>query len=164
MVVAHDINGPNRSEQWMRHALQLARYAASSGEVPVGAVIVDDDEETLLAEGWNCPITSCDPSAHAEIVALRRAATKLKNYRINNTTLYVTLEPCIMCVGAMIQARISRLVFGAADPKAGAVISVFNILDETTQGKLNHKIVYNSGVLADECGAILTHFFKERRR
>ena len=151
-----------RHKHWIRHALQLAERAASLGEVPVGAVVVADDE-TLLAEGWNCPIGSCDPSAHAEIVALRRAAEARKNYRLNATTLYVTLEPCVMCIGAMIQARIKYLVFGACDPKAGAVVSVFNLLDEVAAGKLNHKISYTSGVLADECGDILTKFFQARR-
>jgi len=147
---------------WMQRALQLAQRAADSGEVPVGAVVVNE-ENILLGEGFNCPITTWDPSAHAEIIALRHASGTTKNYRLPATTLYVTLEPCIMCVGAMLQARIARLVFGALDPKTGAVLSVFNILDATYQGKLNHKIAYTSGILAKECGELLTKFFRQRR-
>ena len=151
-----------KDQYWMQQALDLAQYAATHGEVPVGAVLIDSNGG-LLAQGWNCSISSCDPSAHAEIVALRHAANVCNNYRLLDTTLYVTLEPCIMCVGAMIQARIKRLVFGATDPKTGAIVSVFNVLDEINKGKLNHKIVYTSGVLADECSKLLTRFFRERR-
>jgi tRNA(adenine34) deaminase len=165
----HCERGRNKAENqnaksiyWMQHALRLANHATLCGEVPVGAVLVADDG-TLLGEGWNCPISSCDPSAHAEIIALRKAAKTLQNYRLVKTTLYVTLEPCIMCVGAMIQARIARLVFGANDPKAGAIVSVFNLLDEVERGKLNHKIAYSSGILADECAEMLRRFFQERR-
>ena len=114
----------------------------------------------IIGEGFNCSIQTCDPTAHAEIIALRQAAQKLNNYRLPEVTLYVTLEPCMMCVGAMIHARIKRLVFGASDPKTGAVISVFKILDER---KLNHRIEFQSDVLADECGKILSDFFRGKR-
>ena len=114
----------------------------------------------IIGEGFNCPIKNCDPTAHAEIIALRQASQKLNNYRLPELSLYVTLEPCAMCVGAMLHARIKRLVFGASDPKTGAVISVFKLLDEK---KLNHKIQYQGGILAIECGKILSDFFKARR-
>ncbi len=143
----------------MAHALQLAERAAGEGEVPVGAVLVYQD--TIMGEGWNQPIARRDPSAHAEIIALRAAAHSLGNYRLLNTTLYVTLEPCAMCVGAMIQARIERLVFGAFDQKAGAVQSVFQLLDTEA---LNHQIPYRGGVMAADCAAILSQFFQAKRR
>ncbi len=142
----------------MEQALALAQYAEEQGEVPVGAILVLDDE--IIGKGWNQPISSNDPTAHAEIIALREGATKLKNYRLVNTTLYVTLEPCTMCIGAMIHARIKRLVFGAHDPKTGAVTSVFNLLDT----KLNHQINYQSGILAEESSELLRRFFRHRRR
>jgi tRNA(adenine34) deaminase len=145
-------------EQWLQHALTLAHRAESEGEVPVGAVLVQNNE--IIAEGWNCPISTQDPTAHAEIVALRLAAAQLKNYRLPNTALYVTLEPCVMCAGAMVSARIERLVFGAFDPRAGAAGSVFNIFQPSL---LNHTIQYQGGILAEECGAILRDFFKSRR-
>ena len=144
--------------RWMRHALQLAERAKTLGEVPVGAVLVKNDE--LVAEGWNQPIASHDPSAHAEMVAMRAAAQVLKNYRLNDLTLYVTLEPCVMCAGAIIHARLSRLVFGADDAKAGAVRSVYDVI---AQPRLNHRLDWTGGVLADECGAVLTTFFKNKR-
>lgn len=143
---------------WMQHALKLAERAQQEGEVPVGAVLVLNDE--IIGEGWNRPIAAHDPTAHAEIMALRAGAAKLGNYRLNDTTLYVTLEPCVMCAGAMVHARIKRLVFGANDPKAGAIKSVFNILDSA---RLNHRVEYVGGILADECGAILSRFFEARR-
>lgn len=143
---------------WMKHALGLAKQAAQSNEVPVGAVIVHED--TLIAEGWNQPIVQHDPTAHAEIIALRKAASLRKNYRLINSTLYVTLEPCAMCLGAMIQARIQRLVFGAWDQRAGAVKSVFQIADEP---RLNHKIKWQGGIMEEECRVILQEFFKKRR-
>ena len=145
-------------EHWMRHALKLARRAAELNEVPVGAVLVKGDE--IIAEGWNQPIASHDPSAHAEMVALREAARSLKNYRLNGLTLYVTLEPCVMCAGAIIHARLSRLVFGASDPKAGAVNSVYDVISKP---KLNHTLNWTGGILADECGAVLQGFFRSRR-
>lgn len=145
-------------EYWMLQALSLAKFAAEQGEVPVGAVVVAGCE--LLAEGWNHPIATHDPTAHAEIIALRRAAKTVSNYRLVNTTLYVTLEPCIMCIGAMLHARITRLVFGAFDRRIGAVESVFKILNQTN---LNHRIEWQGGVLKDECALLLTDFFKKRR-
>lgn len=143
---------------FMQQAIELAQKARHANEVPVGAVAVTNNE--IIGVGFNCPITTCDPTAHAEIIALRQAAQKLKNYRLPEVTLFVTLEPCAMCIGAMLHARINRLVFGAADPKTGAVKSAFKILDSE---KLNHKIQYQSGILAIECSKILSDFFKARR-
>lgn len=145
-------------KQFIQHALMLAKKAESEGEVPVGAVIVCDNE--IIAEGWNQPIQLHDPSAHAEMMALRKAAQHIKNYRLKNTTLYVTLEPCAMCVGAMIHARIERLVFGAYDPKAGAVKSTFQLLSDPRH---NHAIQWTGDVCADECAAVLKAFFKQKR-
>ena len=145
--------------QWMEKALELARKAELLGEVPVGAVIVKDGE--LIAEGWNHPIEKHDPSSHAEIEALRAAGLHLSNYRLPDTTLYVTLEPCMMCVGAMIHARVSRVVYGASDPKTGALGGSFNLLDTA---KPNHRFEVVSGVLEDECSSQLKSFFKERRK
>ncbi len=147
-----------RDQAWMRHALKLAQRAAELKEVPVGAVLVREDE--VVAEGWNQPIAAHDPSAHAEMVAIREAARSMKNYRLNGLTLYVTLEPCAMCAGAIIHARLDRLVFGAADPKAGAVTSVYDVLSKP---KLNHQLEWTGGVLAEECGALLREFFRARR-
>jgi tRNA(adenine34) deaminase len=144
---------------WMQYALKLAERAQEEGEVPVGAVLVLNDE--IIGAGWNRPIAAHDPTAHAEIMALRAGATKLGNYRLNDTTLYVTLEPCVMCAGAMVHARIKRLVFGASDPKAGAIKSVFNILDSP---RLNHRVEYVGGILSDECGEMLSRFFGARRK
>jgi len=146
-------------EKWMHRALFLAELAANYGEVPVGAVLVKDDK--CIAEGWNQPITSHDPTAHAEIVALRKAARRLHTYRLVDVTLYVTLEPCTMCAGAIIQARVKRVVFGAYDPKAGAIGSRFDILRDSRH---NHQVECVSGVLANVCGKCLTNFFKTRRR
>lgn len=143
----------------MRRALSLAERARAEGEVPVGAVLVQDGR--VLGEGWNRPISDNDPTAHAEIVALRAGALTLKNYRILDATLYVTLEPCVMCAGAMIHARVGRLVYGCADPKTGAAGSVADIF---SFDHVNHRVAVESGILADECGALLTAFFKERRR
>jgi tRNA(adenine34) deaminase len=145
-------------EDFMRHALSLARRAQEEGEVPVGAVVVLD--ERIVAEGWNRPISASDPSAHAEIQAMRAAATARKNYRLVGATLYVTLEPCAMCVGAMFHARIRRVVFGAADPKTGAAGSTVNLFEER---RLNHHALVQGGVLAAECGALLSAFFASRR-
>lgn len=142
----------------MQRALSLAREAEQHNEVPIGALVVFDDK--IIGEGFNSPISLNDPTAHAEIIALRSAAEKMQNYRLPNATLYVTIEPCAMCVGAMLQARIARLVFGAFDPKAGAVGSVFNLLDSN---QLNHKITYSAGILATECGKIMQDFFQKRR-
>jgi len=142
----------------MRRALELAREAAAAGEVPVGAVIVR--EGRIIAEGSNRPIGARDPTAHAEMVALRAAAAASDSYRLTGTTLYVTLEPCAMCAGAMVHARVQRLVFAATDPRAGAAGSVFNIVQHPA---LNHRIDCTGGVLADECGALLRNFFLARR-
>lgn len=142
----------------MSRALELAREAESAGEVPVGCVIVRDGE--IVAEGWNRPITTRDPTAHAEMVALRAAAAASDSYRLTGTTLYVTLEPCAMCAGAMVHARVQRLVFAATDPRAGAAGSVFNIVQHPA---LNHRIQCTGGVLAEECGALLRGFFAARR-
>jgi tRNA(adenine34) deaminase len=143
---------------FMTRALELAREAERAGEVPVGAVIVKDG--SIIAEGWNRPITTQDPTAHAEIVALRAAAQALSNYRLLDTTLYVTLEPCAMCASAMIHARVKRLVYGATDPRAGAAGSIFNIVQHPA---LNHRIETEAGVMAEECGALLRGFFVARR-
>ena len=142
----------------MQHAIELAQKANSINEVPVGSIVVANNE--IIGEGFNCQICTCDPTAHAEIIALRQASQKLNNYRLPEVALYVTLEPCAMCVGAMLHARIKHLIFGAPDPKTGAVISVFKLLDEKT---LNHKIAYQSGILASECGKLLSDFFKNKR-
>jgi tRNA(adenine34) deaminase len=143
---------------WMQHALALAERAEAHGEVPVGAVVVYDNE--IIGEGWNHPISSHDPTAHAEIVALRDAARRVGNYRLPSTTLYVTLEPCAMCSGAIIHARVARVVYGATDPRAGAAGSVFDIL---TTERLNHRVAVTGGVAAVEAAAHLQRFFKARR-
>jgi tRNA(adenine34) deaminase len=145
-------------EVWMHRALALARQAAALGEVPVGAVVVRDGE--VVGEGWNQPIVARDPSAHAEIVALRAAAQRLGNYRLPGATLYVTLEPCPMCAGAMVHARVAAVVYGAADPRSGAAGSVFQLLQAR---ELNHRAEVRAGVLAAECGALLQEFFRQRR-
>lgn len=142
----------------MNLALEEARAAAEAGEVPVGAVVVRDNE--VIARSGNRTIRDCDPTAHAEICALREAAHALGNYRLAGATLYVTIEPCAMCAGAMIQARIARLVYGADDPKGGAVRSCFEVL---SHARLNHQVEVASGVLANECAAILQSFFASRR-
>jgi tRNA(adenine34) deaminase len=143
---------------WMQRALELARQAEAEGEVPVGAVLVKDEQ--ILGESWNAPIGEHDPTAHAEIRALRNAATRLGNYRLLDTTLYVTLEPCVMCAGAIIHARVKRVVYGAADPKTGAAGSVFNILNSELH---NHRVEITSGMLESECSALLKEFFQARR-
>lgn len=142
----------------MREALVLARQAENAGEVPVGAVVVKDGE--IIGRGFNSPISRHDPSAHAEILALREAALHLGNYRLVGCELFVTLEPCVMCVGAMFHARIARIVFGARDPKTGACGS---ILDLAAEQRLNHHAGITAGVLAEECGAVLSNFFAARR-
>ncbi len=147
-----------KDQDYIQRAIELAKEAERQGEVPVGALVVKNNE--IVAEGFNQPISNKDPSAHAEIIALRRAAEKIGNYRLVDTTLYVSLEPCAMCVGAMIQARVKRLVFGAFDSRAGAVKSVFQLLDEP---RLNHRIIWESGVLADACGELLKKFFQSQR-
>ena len=143
---------------FMARALELARQAEAAGEVPVGAVIVKDG--VIVAEGSNRPIGACDPTAHAEIVALRAAGQALGTYRLTGTTLYVTLEPCPMCASAMVHARVQRLVYAATDPRAGAAGSVFDIVQHPL---LNHRIDCTGGVLAEECGTLLRNFFLARR-
>jgi len=144
--------------QFMEQALEQAGLAALAGEVPVGAVIVRNGE--VISKGFNQPITNHDPSAHAEILALRDAALSAENYRLPGTTLYVTLEPCIMCAGAMLHARVDRIVYGAADPKTGAAGSV---LDVFSSKQINHQTVIEGGMMAQECAQLLRDFFKERR-
>ncbi len=149
----------NNDEYWMQRALALAERAESLSEVPVGALVVLDDQ--VIGEGWNQPISAHDPSAHAEIMALRDAATRIRNYRLVGASLYVTLEPCSMCAGALVHARIKRLVFGAAEPKAGAVGSATNLLQSPW---MNYRIDYRGGVLAELCGQRISAFFQRRRR
>ena len=143
----------------MREALALAARAQVLGEVPVGAIVVKNNE--IIGRGFNQPITSNDPTTHAEIVALRDASHRLKNYRLVDCELYVTLEPCMMCVGAMLHARLKRVVFGASDPKTGACGSVINLPQEE---KLNHHAKFEGGVLSEECSAVLRAFFQARRK
>ena len=149
---------PPDDQQFMREALGLAAQAAAAGEVPVGAVLVKDG--AIVGRGYNRPITSNDPTAHAEIVALREGAARLGNYRLPGCDLYVTLEPCAMCVGAMVHARIARIVYGARDPKTGACGSVIDLFSET---RLNHHTSVKGGVRADACASLLTQFFVSRR-
>lgn len=148
----------SRDQDFMREALELARQGALLGEVPVGAVLVQNGE--VIGRGFNCPISRSDPSAHAEMVAIRDAAKALDNYRLPGSTLYVTLEPCSMCAGLIVHSRVSRVVFGALEPKAGIVQSQGQFF---TQSFLNHRVVFEGGMLAEECGAVLSEFFKQRR-
>ncbi len=143
---------------FMQRALELAAYAASLQEVPVGAVLVHENK--IVGEGYNSSITLHDPSAHAEIMAIRSAAKQIKNYRLLDTTLYVTLEPCMMCVGAIVHARIKQVIYGACDAKSGAIISKIQALDHSF---LNHRVQHRGGLLAEPCGHILSEFFQKRR-
>lgn len=145
-------------EFWMRHALMLAQRAWEEGEVPVGAVLVQADR--VIGEGWNRPIGHHDPTAHAEIMALRQGGKVLENYRLIDTTLYVTLEPCVMCAGAMVHSRIGRLVFGARDEKTGAAGSLLDVLGHPG---MNHQVQITEGILAQQCAAMLSDFFRMRR-
>jgi tRNA(adenine34) deaminase len=147
-----------RDERWMRHAMALAARAEGIGEIPVGAVLVLGDE--VVGEGWNRSISEHDACAHAEIMAIRAAGARLENYRLIDTVLYVTLEPCCMCAGALIHSRVKRVVFGARDLKTGAAGSVFDILQDPRH---NHRVSLTEGVLADACSAQLSAFFKRRR-
>lgn len=147
-----------RDEYWMNYALYLAKIASQKQEVPVGAVLVRNDE--VIGEGYNRPISLKDPTAHAEVVALREGAIKTGNYRLPDTCLYVTLEPCVMCVGALVHARIKRLVFGANDQKAGAVVTQSQLLDTSF---LNHRVLYQGGLLKEECSAVIKQFFQAKR-
>jgi tRNA(adenine34) deaminase len=145
-------------ENWMKYALDLAERAEREGEVPVGAVIVENNE--IIGEGWNRPVTTNDPTAHAEMVALRAAAGIKANYRLPGTTLYVTLEPCVMCCGAIFHARVGRVVFGAYDPKGGAAGSLLNLFDEN---RLNHHATVDGGIMEYDCARLMTSFFEKRR-
>ena len=145
-------------EKWMQHAISLARRAQEEGEVPVGAVIVENNQ--IIGEGWNRPIRMVDPTAHAEISALRDAAARKQNYRIPGAVMYVTLEPCVMCAGAIFQARLGQVVFGTYDPKSGAAGSAINLFDNLT---LNHHSQITGGILQQECTSLLQEFFRERR-
>jgi tRNA(adenine34) deaminase len=146
-------------EDWMRRALALAERAAAQGEVPVGAILVREGE--LLGQGWNRPIGENDPSAHAEILALRDAGRRVGNYRLPGSTLYVTLEPCAMCAGTLLHARVARVVYGATDPKGGACGSLFDLLP--SDARFNHRTECAGGLLADECRDVLREFFRARR-
>jgi tRNA(adenine34) deaminase len=144
--------------RFMNIAMEEAREALREGEVPVGAVVVRGDE--IIARAHNRSISAGDPSAHAEMLAIRKAAEYMGNYRLSGTTLYVTLEPCVMCAGALLHARVERLVFGASDPKGGAVVSLYTILSDK---RLNHSVQVTGGVLGDACGEILSRFFRQKR-
>lgn len=143
---------------FMARALQLAEQAQLLGEVPVGAILVRDGE--VLGEGYNRPVSESDPTAHAEIIALRTAASQCGNYRLPGSTLYVTIEPCTMCLGAMIHARVQRLVFGALEPRAGVVVSQLGVLEKEF---FNHHIAWTGGVMAEECGSLISRFFRDKR-
>ncbi len=149
-----------QDEYWMNYALELAQQAWDLGEVPVGAVLVDANQK-ILGCGFNRMIQDHNPCAHAEIIAIQAAALSIQNYRLNQTTLYVTLEPCCMCAGAMVHARVQRLVFGAFDPKTGAAGSVYNLV---AGEKLNHRMELSGGCLSEPCGLLLKNFFKQRRK
>lgn len=158
-ILNSSIEGPPVNDvEFMQLALEEARAAAEADEVPVGAILVKADQ--ILARGNNRTIRDCDPTAHAEIIALREAARSCGNYRLMGTTLYVTIEPCAMCAGAIVQARVSRVVYGADDPKGGAVRSCFEVLSDA---KLNHQVEVTPGVLAGDSAAILQQFFSTRR-
>lgn len=148
----------SHDERFMREALELAAQGAARGEVPVGAVLVQDGE--VIGRGFNCPISTSDPSAHAEMVAIRAAAQALANYRLPGSTLYVTLEPCAMCAGLIVHSRVQRVVFGASEPRAGMAVSRGQFFD---QAFLNHRVRVEGGVLGEECGEVLRAFFKARR-
>ncbi|MBV1811273.1 tRNA adenosine(34) deaminase TadA [Pseudomonas viridiflava] len=148
----------SNDQYFMREALALAAQGALLGEVPVGAVVVQNSE--IIGRGYNCPISGSDPSAHAEMVAIREAAKAVDNYRLPGSTLYVTLEPCSMCAGLIVHSRVARVVYGALEPKAGIVQSQGQFF---SQGFLNHRVLYEGGVLGEECGVMLSEFFRMRR-
>ena len=150
---------PERDAAWMRMALEQARLAGKAGEVPVGALVIKDGE--LIARGHNRNLLDHDPSAHAEVVALRDAASRLGNHRLVGCEMFVTIEPCAMCAGALVHARLARLVYGAADPKAGAVTSVLQVINHPD---LNHKMEVEPGVLEQECSEVLQDFFRQKRK
>lgn len=148
----------NTPQKWMEPAFELAQKAKEQGEVPVGAVIVHENK--IIGEGWNQPISSNDPTSHAEIVALRQAGLALSNYRLPRAVMYVTLEPCAMCAGALVHARLAKLIYAVDDPKTGACGSVFNLLQTN---ELNHKVEIEKGVMEEECRSLIQAFFKEKR-
>ena len=148
----------NIHQKWMQRAFELAQKAKEQDEVPVGAVIVHENK--MIGEGWNQPISSNDPTSHAEIVALRQAGQALSNYRLPGAVMYVTLEPCAMCAGALIHARLAKLIYAADDPKTGACGSVFNLLQTN---ELNHKVEIEKGIMEEECRSLIQSFFKEKR-
>lgn len=148
----------NIPQKWMENAFELAQKAKEQGEVPVGAVIVH--ESKIIGEGWNQPISSNDPTSHAEIVALRQAGLALSNYRLSGAVMYVTLEPCAMCAGALVHARLAKLIYAVGDPKTGACGSVFNLLQTN---ELNHKVEIEKGVMEEECRSLIQAFFQEKR-
>lgn len=158
-MIDHNDTNRDQDEYWMQQALLHAEEAAENGEIPVGAVLIG--ENGFLAAAGNSPIRNQDPTAHAEIIVMRIGAERLQNYRLPGTTLYVTLEPCVMCMGALIHARVERLVYGATDPKTGAANSMYAIGND---GNLNHKIEIHGGVLAEQCSTLLKTFFKARRK
>ncbi len=145
-------------KNWMQRAIELAQKAGAQDEVPVGAVVVYKDQ--IIGEGWNQPVSSKDPTAHAEIMALRDAGKKMGNYRLPDASMYVTLEPCVMCAGAIIHARLGKLVYAVEDPKTGACGSVFNLLQTD---ELNHRVEVERGILADKCQSLIQTFFKKKR-
>lgn len=152
------LSGSEIDQYWMQHAFAEAERAQSLGEVPIGAVVIFDNQ--MVGAGFNQSIKNQDPTAHAEIVAIREAAQSLNNHRLLDCTLYVTLEPCAMCVGAIVHARLQRLVFAAWDPKAGAVRSAFSLLDDP---HLNHRVQWSEGIMHQKCQHLLQHFFQQRR-
>jgi len=149
----------NEDAKWMQRAFELGKKAKEHEEVPVGAVIVHENK--IIGEGWNQPISSQDPTAHAEIIALRDAGNNVGNYRLPDATMYVTLEPCSMCAGAIVHARLAKVVLAVADPKTGACGSVFNLLQTD---ELNHKVEIDKGIMEDECRLLIQTFFKEKRK
>lgn len=153
-----DLDPTTQDEHWMQAALELAEHAAELGEVPVGALVVLDGE--VIGEGWNYPISGHDPTGHAEMMALRAAAKKVENYRLVDADLYVTIEPCTMCAGAIVHARIRRVIYGATEPKSGAVCSNGQVFD---QPWMNHRVEHVGGVLADRCSERISRFFQQRR-
>jgi tRNA(Arg) A34 adenosine deaminase TadA len=148
----------NNDEQYMQRALALAQQAAAKGEVPVGAVLVCEGE--VIGEGFNCPISTNDPTAHAEVMALRDAAKRISNYRLPNTTLYVTVEPCAMCAGALVHARVARVVYGTPEPKAGVADSHLSLF---AAPHFNHRVCCEGGVLQEDCANLMQDFFRSRR-
>lgn len=156
--MAQEVSSGNRDERWMLEALRAAHEAEERGEVPIGAIVVAEDN--ILAVAGNRTRTDCDPTAHAEIVALREAAHRVGNYRLTGATVYSTIEPCAMCAGALVQARIARLVYGAKDERFGAVESKFRLCDSSS---LNHRMELTSGILEQECRELMQQFFRHRR-